>query len=76
MKLESPLDLHIGDRVQLRKPHPCGGDEWEIYRVGADIGLRCLSCNRRVLLARSLFGKQLRRLISTTSSRTEGDTPR
>ncbi len=35
-----PMDLRIGDVVRLRKKHPCGGFEWEIVRVGADIGLR------------------------------------
>ena len=76
MKPEPPLELHTGDRVQMRKPHACGGDEWEIYRVGADIGIRCLTCDRRVMLARSLFTKRMRRLVSATSNRTEGDTKR
>ncbi|MBM3957641.1 MAG: DUF951 domain-containing protein [Gemmatimonadetes bacterium] len=42
----------VGDRVRLKKPHPCGGREWVVYRVGADIGLRCLTCGRRVMLRR------------------------
>jgi hypothetical protein len=41
-----------GDMVRLRKPHPCGGDEWTVSRVGADIGLVCRTCGRRVLLDR------------------------
>ena len=42
----------VGDRVTLKKAHPCGGSEWEVYRIGADIGLRCLTCGRRVMLRR------------------------
>jgi len=42
----------VGDRVTLKKKHPCGGREWEVYRIGADIGLRCLTCGRRVMLRR------------------------
>lgn len=41
-----------GDRITLKKPHPCGGREWTVYRIGADIGLKCLTCGRRFLLAR------------------------
>ena len=47
-----PLEIHLDDVVQLRKPHPCGGTEWQVVRVGADIGIRCLTCGRRVLLPR------------------------
>ena len=42
----------VGDVVELRKPHPCGGTSWEIKRVGADLGMVCLKCGRRVMLDR------------------------
>ena len=64
----------IGERVQMRKPHPCGSDEWEIYRVGADIGLRCLGCNRRIMLARSIFMKRLKHVVSDRVDNPRGDT--
>jgi hypothetical protein len=44
--------FRVGDRITLKKPHPCGGREWAVYRIGADIGLRCLECERRVMLTR------------------------
>ncbi len=56
-------DITIGQRVQMRKKHPCGSDVWVIYRVGADIGLRCSGCDRRVLLARSVFYKRVKRVL-------------
>ncbi|MBZ0295365.1 MAG: DUF951 domain-containing protein [Anaerolineae bacterium] len=56
--------INPGDRVQMRKPHPCGSDEWIIYRVGADIGIRCVGCNRRVMLPRSEFNKRLKKVLS------------
>jgi hypothetical protein len=59
--MEQPIN--VGDRVQMRKPHPCGSDEWIIYRVGADIGIRCTGCNQHVMLARSVFMKRLKRVI-------------
>ena len=45
-------DLRMDDVLRLRKPHPCGSSEWVVVRLGADIGLKCLGCGRRVLLTR------------------------
>ena len=42
----------VGDRITLKKPHPCGGRDWEVYRIGADIGMKCLRCSRRMMLTR------------------------
>lgn len=58
-----PLEIHIGDRVRLRKPHPCGGYEWEVTRIGADIGIVCLTCGRRVMLPRSKFEKRVKTIL-------------
>lgn len=58
-----PIELRIGDVVQLRKPHPCGGYEWEIVRVGADIGIRCCQCRRRVLLPRRQLERQIKAFV-------------
>ena len=55
-----PTEFRMGDVVRLRKPHPCGGFEWEVVRLGADIGLRCQGCGRRVLLARPVLEKRLK----------------
>jgi hypothetical protein len=58
------LDVQVGDVVQTRKAHPCGSDQWQVYRIGADIGLRCLVCNRRVMLPRREFEKAVKKRIS------------
>lgn len=50
--------------VRLRKPHPCGGYDWEVTRLGADIGLRCLTCGRRVMLERAVLEKRLKQFVS------------
>jgi len=42
------VEMKVGDVVRLRKAHPCGSYEWEVVRVGADIGLKCFKCQRRV----------------------------
>ena len=56
-------DIRIDDVVQLRKPHPCGGYEWRVVRVGADIGMKCQTCQHRVLLSRRDFEKRLKKFI-------------
>ena len=48
----SRTPFSVGDRITLKKKHPCGGSEWEVYRIGADIGLKCLTCERRMMLTR------------------------
>ncbi len=58
-----PMDIHLGDIVRLRKRHPCGGYEWEVVRLGADIGIKCLTCGRRVLLPRHKFEKSVKKLV-------------
>jgi hypothetical protein len=59
-----PLEVFMDDVVQLRKSHPCGNDQWRVVRLGADIGLRCLGCDRKVLLPRSILEKRLKRFVS------------
>jgi len=58
------LEIRLGDVVRLRKPHPCGGYDWEVVRLGADIGIRCLTCARRVLLERPVLEKRLKEFVS------------
>ncbi len=59
-----PLELFIGDVVQTRKAHPCGGDTWAIVRLGAEIGMRCTTCGRRVLLPRSELERRIKCFVS------------
>jgi len=52
MSARPVLELLLGDVVRLRRRHPCGGSDWLVDRLGADIGLRCRTCGRHVLLER------------------------
>ena len=63
MSPKSPMTLHVGDVVELRKPHPCGGRTWRILRVGADIGIECQTCQRYIMLPRKRFESQVKRLV-------------
>ena len=53
------LDLLLGDVVRLRRAHPCGGDTWLVDRLGADIGLRCRTCRRHVLIERASLERRI-----------------
>jgi len=57
--------INLDDIVRLRKPHPCGGYEWRVVRLGVDIGLLCTTCGRRVLLPRAKFNKRLKTIVKS-----------
>lgn len=56
-------ELSIGDRIELRKAHPCGGKIWEVVRLGADIGIICETCGRKVMIPRQDLMKRIKRYI-------------
>jgi hypothetical protein len=60
-------EINIGDVVRLKKVHPCGGYDWRVVRLGADIGIKCLTCGRRVLLGRSVFERRVKEFVSRGS---------
>ncbi len=53
-------DIEMGQKVSLRKKHPCGGYDWVVVRLGADIGLVCLTCGHKVLLSRRELAKRMK----------------
>jgi hypothetical protein len=57
------LEIHIDDVVRLKKVHPCGSHEWKVVRLGADIGVKCLKCGRRILMSRSVFERSVKEFI-------------
>jgi len=62
--VSSPIELRRGDVLRLRRPHPCGSSDFEVVRLGADIGLRCVGCGRRILLARSVLERRIEQFVS------------
>jgi len=78
MPIRPVLDVRLGDRVRLRKPHPCGATTWQVVRLGADIGLVCDGCGRRVLLERADLERRLVALVErgAEAEPTDGDDAR
>ncbi|MBA7603791.1 hypothetical protein ES703_10909 [subsurface metagenome] len=61
------MEIKLGDVVRLKKKHPCGSDQWRVVRLGADIGIKCLNCRRRVLIERAVFERRVKAFISRGS---------
>ena len=58
------MDLKLNDRVELKKPHPCGGKTWVVGRLGMDIKLRCETCGHELMLPRSKEEKAIKKFLS------------
>lgn len=67
------MAIQIGDRVEMRKPHPCGSTTWTVNRIGADIGLTCAGCGRRIMLPRRVLMKRMKQIAHADSG--AGSTP-
>lgn len=63
--------FRLGDVVKLKKPHPCGGFEWEIMRTGMDFRIKCLTCGRQVMIPRVDFEKRVKKIIKTGTGGTQ-----
>ncbi len=63
------IPFEVGDRITLKKKHPCGGSDWEVYRIGADIGLKCFTCEHRVMLPRRTTE---RRMVARVAAKDTG----
>lgn len=59
----------LGDIVEMRKPHACGTNEWQITRVGVDIKIKCVHCNREIMMDRLEFDKKMKKIIGGTDEK-------
>ena len=57
-------EYKLGSIVMMKKAHPCGSNEWEIIRVGADIKIKCISCGRSIMMPRIEFNKKVKKIIN------------
>lgn len=53
----------LGNIIEMKKGHPCGTNEWEITRIGADIKIKCINCGRTIMLPRIEFNKKLKKVV-------------
>jgi hypothetical protein len=70
------MDIKLGDIVRLRKKHPCGSNEWQVERLGIDIRIRCLGCQRRVLVERAILERKIKDLVLRINPESDSDEAR
>ena len=56
-------EYELGSKVIMKKPHPCGTNEWEITRIGADIKIKCIKCGRSIMMPRLEFNKKIKKVL-------------
>ena len=69
METTNQLKLEIGDIITMKKTHACGGNTWEITRLGVDIGLKCIKCNHVILMDRLELYKKMKKKESKTDEK-------
>ena len=66
------MDIRVGDKLRMKKPHPCGSKDWLVLRIGADFRIRCLGCGHEVMVERFKIEKNIREVarenLSTDNS--------
>jgi hypothetical protein len=63
--------FHLGDIVQMKKPHPCGTNEMEIIRMGMDIRIKCVGCKHSILIPRAKFEKNMKKVLRSAQEQSE-----
>lgn len=62
------MELKIGDVIELKKQHPCGGKDFEVLRAGMDFRIRCLSCGAQIWIPRTKLEKRIRKIKGTETT--------
>ena len=66
--MPEPKEIKVGDRLEMKKAHPCGSIEWEVLRIGMDFRLKCSGCGRMIMLARGDVMKRIKKIIPNTAA--------
>ncbi|CDD47937.1 putative uncharacterized protein [Firmicutes bacterium CAG:534] len=65
------MDIQVGDKLVLKKAHPCGSHEWEVLRIGADFRLKCAGCGHQIMIPRVQIEKRIRQVIRGQQAQTD-----
>lgn len=58
------MDIKVGDKIIMKKPHPCGDNRFTVLRIGMDFKLRCMGCGHEIMAPRSKIEKRIKSIIS------------
>lgn len=61
------MDIQVGDKLKMKKKHPCGTDIFSVTRIGMDFKLRCDGCGHEVMIPRSKAEKAIKKIIRSDS---------
>lgn len=64
------MDIQVGDKLTMKKPHPCGSNVFKVYRVGMDFKLRCIGCNHEIMVSRTKIEKYIKSVDKTEREKT------
>ncbi len=57
------MDVQVGDRLLMKKPHPCGSSTFSVLRIGADFRIRCEGCGREIMNPRVKVEKNIKKIL-------------
>ena len=62
--MASILQIHVGDVLELRKPHPCGSASFKVLRLGSEVKILCLGCGHDMTLDRIKLERAVKKVVS------------
>ncbi len=62
------VNIQLNDKVIMKKPHACGGNKWEVIRLGVDLKLRCLNCGHEIMISRIDFNKKFKKKVDENNA--------
>ncbi|MBE6761777.1 MAG: DUF951 domain-containing protein [Ruminococcaceae bacterium] len=58
------MDIKVGDKLIMKKPHPCGDNRFAVLRIGMDFKLRCMGCGHEIMAPRSKIEKRIKNIVT------------
>ena len=57
------MDIRVNDILEMKKPHPCGEKQFLVLRAGMDFRVRCVKCEREVMVPRVKIEKNIKKVL-------------
>ena len=57
------MDIKVNDILEMKKEHPCGGKQFLVLRAGMDFRVRCVKCDREVMVPRVKIEKNIKKVM-------------
>lgn len=56
------MDVRVNDIIIMKKPHPCGCNEFLVTRIGMDFKIKCTKCSHEVMVPRKKVEKNIKQI--------------